>query len=336
MIIDAHTHVIPLQYLHELEARADVSSLRVSGAHSDRPSIETAGVTFALSPIWFDPIHILEHMDRNGISAHVISPPTFLFHYGDTPVRALELAQIINDSYAEFTVKHPGRFYAMGTVPLQDVDLACRELHRMAKDLSIRAVEIGTFINGRALSSEELRPFFREAEKLGIFVFVHPLTQQQVGEQALEFAYLRNLVGLPTSTAFAIESVIFSDFLDTLPDLKIGFAHGGGTSAILLGRWEAAWQNNLQQQERCARSPTEAFKSLYFDTVMHSITSLELLWQYCDPAKLMLGSDAPADMGNLGMLQKFATSAIFNSKYVDQINAETARNLFAAPRDVHT
>jgi aminocarboxymuconate-semialdehyde decarboxylase len=331
MIIDAHTHVIPLEYLQELEARADVSSLRVSGVGSDRPLIETAGVTFALSPIWFDPDHMLEKMDRTGISAQVISPPTFLFHYGDAPIRALELARIINDSYAEIAAKHPGRFYAMGTVPLQDVDLACRELHRMAKDLSIRAVEIGTFVDGRALDSEELRPFFREAEKLGIFIFVHPLTQQQVGEQALEFAYLRNLVGLPTSTAFAIESIIFSDFLDTLPDLKIGFAHGGGTGAILLDRWDAAWQESPQEQERCARSPIEAFHSLYFDTVMHSVTSLELLLKYCDPAKLMLGSDSPADMGTLGILEKISATVAYRSGYADQINAETARSLFSGP-----
>ncbi|MGV6876005.1 amidohydrolase family protein [Pseudochelatococcus sp. B33] len=327
MLIDAHTHVIPRPYLIELEHRSGVASLQVRDAATRTPAIDTAGVTFSLSPIWFDPAEIIEHMDATGISAQVISPPTFLFHYTDPGDRALELSRIINDTYADFARRFPGRFHGMGTVPLQAVDMAIEELYRLV-GMGMRAVEIGTFVNGLSLDAPQLRPFFREAERTGTFVFVHPLTQQQVGEEALEFAYLRNLVGLPVSTAFAIESVIFSGMMDEMPQLKLGFAHGGGVSCMLLERWDRRWRGDAQLRERCARPPSSVFRDLYFDTVAHSAASIELLLSCADPQHIFLGSDAPADMGTVGFPGPVSETGALGSPYGDAIQWKTAQSLF--------
>jgi aminocarboxymuconate-semialdehyde decarboxylase len=328
MLIDMHTHIVPRAYLSELEEHGGVASLRVEGGSTDRPAIHTAGVTFTLPPEFIEPACAIERMDCLGIDAHVISPPTFLFHYSDPGARAVELSRVINDAYAEAAAQFPGRLLPMGTIPLQDMDLACGELSRIADDLGIRAVEIGTFVNGRHLGDPGLRPFFEEAARLGMFVFVHPLTQSQVAEDALEFAYLRNLVGIPLSTAFAIESVIFDGLLDQLPNLKIGFAHGGGVSSVLLDRWERAWRESDEPRPR--KNPKELYRTLYFDTVMHSPIALALLLSRADPDRVMLGSDFPADMGTASFPGPIESTALYASARADGLRGTTARSLFAS------
>ncbi len=329
MLIDVHTHIIPRAWLTDVERRGGVASLVVEGGSTARPAIHTAGVTFNLSPEFIEPASALERMNRVGIDAQVISPPTFLFHYSDDATRAVELSRIINDAYAETADRFAGRFFPMGTVPLQDIDLACGELTRVAGDLRMRAVEIGTFVNGLHLGHPRLRPFFQEAARLGIFVFVHPLTQSQVAEDALEFAYLRNLVGIPLSTGFAVESVIFDGLLDELPSLKIGFAHGGGVSSVLVDRWERAWRERAANRESPARGPLELYRTLYFDTVMHAPEALTLLFSRADPDRIMVGSDFPADMGTPTFPGAVASTALYSSKKAAQLRGLTARSLFA-------
>jgi aminocarboxymuconate-semialdehyde decarboxylase len=329
MLIDIHTHLIPRAWLADVEKRGGVSSLTVEGGSTAQPAIHTAGVTFRLSSGFIEPASALERMNRAGIDAQVISPPTFLFHYSDDAARAVELSRIINDAYAETAGRFPGRFLSMGTVPLQDIDLACRELVRVATDLGMRAVEIGTFVNGMHLGDLRLRPFFAEAARLGIFVFVHPLTQSQVAEDALEFAYLRNLVGIPLSTAFAVESVIFQGLLEQLPSLRIGFAHGGGTSSVLVDRWDRSWRANRANLPLPQRSPGELYRTLYFDTVMHAPEALELLFSRTDPNRIMLGSDFPADMGTGSFPGAVASTALYASEKVAQLRGLTAKSLFA-------
>lgn len=329
MLIDIHTHIIPRAYLADLEARGGVGSLTVEGGSTARPRIHTVGVTFALPPEMIEPEAALVRMDRERIDAQVISPPTFLFHYGDPAERAIELARIINDDYAKVCRRFPGRFMAMGTVPLQDVDLACRELGRISSQLGLAAVEIGTFVNGDHLDSARLRPFFQEAARLGMFVFVHPLTQSIVGEDALEFAYLRNLVGIPLSTAFAIESAIFGGLLDDVPSLKIGFAHGGGVSSTLVDRWERDWREHRSESPYPRTSPAQLYRRLYFDTVMHSPDALALLLDRADPSRVMLGSDFPADMGTPGFPGPIEATPLYASAYADDLKGMTALRLFA-------
>ena len=331
MLIDVHTHIIPRAWLADVEKRGGVGSLTVDGGSTDRPAIHTAGVTFALSPGFIEPASAIERMNRARIDAHVISPPTFLFHYSDPSARAVELSRIINDAYAEIAHRFPGRFFPMGTVPLQDVDLACGELTRVADQLGMRAVEIGTFVNGMHLGDPRLRPFFELAARRGIFVFVHPLTQSQVAEDALEFAYLRNLVGIPLSTAFAVESVIFEGLLDQLPTLKIGFAHGGGVSSVLVDRWERAWRERAATGHCPGRSPLELYRTLYFDTVMHAPEALTLLFSRADPKRIMLGSDFPADMGTPDFPGAVARTALYSSETGAHIRGTTAKSLFAPP-----
>ena len=296
MRVDAHTHFIPDAYLEEIRIRG-VSSLTLEKNATGELAVVTGSYRFPVSTALRAPEAHLARMETAGVGLHVISPPTFMFHYSDSPERALELARVVNDAYAGIVRAHPGRFAAMGTVPLQDPETACAELRRVREELGIRAVEIGSSIHGLPLDDPSLDPFFAEAENLGVFVFVHPYSQWLIGQDHLGMAYLKNLCGLPMNTAWAIGRVIFSGLPARHPGLRLGFAHVGGVAPMLLGRWDHGWEVREECRRQLSEPPSRAFGRLFFDTVTHDPEAYRLMLDWVSPDRLFLGSDFPFDMG---------------------------------------
>ena len=60
-------------------------------------------------------------------------------------------------------------------VPLQDPELAAKELKRLKHDFGLLGVEVGTNINGRSIGDPFFTPFFAEAESEGMAIFIHAL-----------------------------------------------------------------------------------------------------------------------------------------------------------------
>ena len=69
---------------------------------------------------------------------------------------------------------HPRRFVGLGTLPLQEPNLAVSELERCIRDLGLSGVQIGTHVSGKNLDHPDLFPVLAAAERLGAAVFVHP------------------------------------------------------------------------------------------------------------------------------------------------------------------
>src|SRR5260221_328027 len=84
----------------------------------------------------------LADMDHMGIDVQAISPAPNQVIYWSEPQLGIELARMVNDRLAEIAATWPDRFVGLGTVPLQNVDLAVAELERCVKQLGLRAVEL--------------------------------------------------------------------------------------------------------------------------------------------------------------------------------------------------
>ena len=65
----------------------------------------------------------------------VFSTIPVLFNYWAKPADGYETIRFFNDHIAETVSKDPKRFIGIGTVPLQDVDLAIKEMERCVKEL---------------------------------------------------------------------------------------------------------------------------------------------------------------------------------------------------------
>jgi aminocarboxymuconate-semialdehyde decarboxylase len=278
----------------------------------------------------------------------VLSTVPVMFSYWARPSDALDLSRLLNDHIAQVCRDHPAHFLGLGTVPLQDPDLACRELERCIRDLGLRGIQIGThveanpFVNGGSgrkhdwnLSEPALFPVFQTAADLGAAVFVHPW--DMMGAEQMERYWLPWLVGMPAETARAICSVIFGGVLERLPDLRICFAHGGGSFPATIGRIAhgfkarpdlVAVDNPVDPRHYLAHplpdadpaphpAPAESVESarstgrqatrrtraqrrparFFVDSLTHDTNALRLLLRLFGAERIALGSDYPFPLG---------------------------------------
>ena len=95
--------------------------------------------------------------------------------------------------------KPPGSRRGAGRGPLQDPELAARELGLMAEGV-LRGVEVAASVRGVFLGDDRFAPFWEAAEETGALVFVHPTTRG-FDSPAFQDYYLWNTVANPLETA---------------------------------------------------------------------------------------------------------------------------------------
>src|SRR5947209_8007331 len=241
MKIDLHTHILPKNWpdLRERYGYGGFVQLEHHGVGCARMVVDGKSFREITDSCW-DPGRRLEDCGRHGVDLQVLSTVPVMFSYWAKPQHALDLACFLNEHIAEVVRAHPRRFAGLGTLPLQDPELAIGELERCVKDLGLAGVEIGTHVDGKNLDHPDLFPVFAAAERLGAAVFVHPW--DMFAKERMEKYWLRWLVGMPAETCLAICSVIFGGVLERLPRLRIAFAHGGGSFAGTIGRIEHGFQ----------------------------------------------------------------------------------------------
>jgi aminocarboxymuconate-semialdehyde decarboxylase len=194
--------------------------------------------------------------------------------------------------------RYPARFGGMATVPLQDPALAVRELAHAREALGLRAVEIGTCPGGRDFDDPALFPFFTACRDLGVAVFVHPATPLLGAERLPARYYFPLVVGNPLETALAISRLIWGGVLERLPDLRIGFAHGGGAFPFTLARLNHGWHVRPEGRQAIPQEPRAYARRLYVDSLTLSPRNLRFLVEELGADRVMIGSDYPFDMGD--------------------------------------
>jgi len=236
----------------------------------------------------------LADMDRDGIDVQVISPYPGHFVYAAPPEVARDSCHMVNDHIAAMVAKHPDRLMGMGTVPLQDPDMALAELNRTVKDLGFRGVELCTNVRGVDLTRAGLEKFFARVEELGVMIFLHPFGTSLVGR--MEDHYFPNTIGHPLDSALCVGHLVFDGYLERFPELKICIAHGGGYIPGYWGRFDHAFAHREDCRVTIRKKPSEYLKKLYFDTVVFDERELKHLIDIWGADHIMLGTDYPFDM----------------------------------------
>jgi aminocarboxymuconate-semialdehyde decarboxylase len=239
----------------------------------------------------------LKDMDRMGIDVQAVSPAPHQTYYWTDPWMGQELARAVNERLAEIAAKHPDRFVPMGTVPLQDVELAVSELTHCVKTLGMRGVEINPSVKGMDLTDEKLslEKFFAKAQELDVVLFMHPIGFTQ-GER-LTNHYFNNVIGNPLETTVAASHLIFDGVLERHPKLKIVLPHAGGYLAHYWARMDHAWRARPDCRGRIKRKPSSYLEKFYFDTITFDRGMLAHLIERFGEDHVLLGTDYPYDMG---------------------------------------
>jgi aminocarboxymuconate-semialdehyde decarboxylase len=266
-------------------------------------------------------------MDRDGVDVQLLCATPFLFAYGRPPEQALGCAQIFNDAALEICAKaaggNTGRLRALCQVPLQATDLACRELSRAMRDGHV-GVQIGNHVGPRNLDDEGIVTFLQHCAAENAAVLVHPWDMMG-GERTKQYM-MGWTVGMPAETQLGIVSMILGGAFDRLPrDLRICFAHGGGSFAFLLGRLENAWHNRDVARGRSQHPPSHYCDRFSVDSAVFDPRALRLLIEVMGEERVMLGSDSPFPLGELSVGKLIRESGLSSDAQARLLGGNAAR-----------
>ncbi len=266
----------------------------------------------------------LKDMDRMGIDIQAVSPAPNQTYYWTEPGEGAQLARMVNERIAAIVAQWPDRFVGLGTVPLQDPDLAVSELVFLTKNLGLRGVEINPSVNGMDLTDGRLslEKFFAKAEELGIVVFMHPIGFTH-GERLLDH-YFNNVIGNPLETTVAASHLIFDGVMERHPKLKVVLPHAGGYLAHYWARMDHGWRARPDCRTVIKRKPSSSLEKFYFDTITFDRGMLSHLIERFGADHVLLGTDYPYDMGMedpIGFIEKTPRLRAKDKALIEGMNA---------------
>lgn len=295
-VVDLHSHFFPAGWpdLAERFGTPDWPWLRRDGADHATVMIGTREFRPITSACWDADVRLAD-MDRDGVDVQVVSATPVLFAYGRPAEHALEVARIFNDALLELCAAGRGRLVPLAQVPLQDTELACRELDRSLA-AGMAGVQIGNHVGDRDLDDTQLVEFLAHCASVGAPVFVHPW--DMFGGCRLEDWMLAWTVAMPAETQLSLQRMILGGAFDRLPrDLRICFAHGGGSFSFLLGRLENAWHRRDTVRGHSTAPPSTYLDRFAVDSAVYDERALRYLVDVMGADSVLLGSDYPFPLG---------------------------------------
>jgi aminocarboxymuconate-semialdehyde decarboxylase len=237
----------------------------------------------------------LRAIDELGIDVQVLSMNGFWF-YGAERDLAAKIVKLQDEKMSEWCAAHPDRYAALSSVALQFPDLAAEQLEYAVKKLGARGACVGGHVEGEDISMPKYDPFWAKAQELGVVVFMHPQSAENViKKDALKGkGDLGNIIGNPLETTVFLSRMIFNGTFDRFPNLKICAAHGGGYLASYLGRTEVACQ--VRDNADCAnkKQPSEYMKTqVLVDTIVLSDEGVRHLVAEVGSGQVVFGTDMP-------------------------------------------
>jgi len=237
----------------------------------------------------------LREMDAHGMEMMLLSLNAPTVQAIPDPKKADEISRRANDYLAEQVAKRPDRFQGLAALPMQDPELAARELQRCVRDLGFK----GALVNGFSQVHQEISavyydlpqywPFWAEVEKLDMPFYLHP--RNPLPSMAQIYDGHPWLLG-PT-WAFAQETAVHalrmmaSGLFDQHPKLKIILGHLG--EGLPYNMWRVDNRNGWAK----ARPSYPAKKKLaeYFQANFYLTTSGNFRTQTLIDAILEIGAD---------------------------------------------
>jgi aminocarboxymuconate-semialdehyde decarboxylase len=296
-MIDMHAHCLPRITRDEAFAvdaeRAPWLDIEPGG---ERGHIMLGDKRFrpVSSSLW-DPLRRVAELDAQGVAVQVVCATPVMFGYAWPAARAADWAARMNEHVLGYCAAAPTRLKALAQVPLQDVELACREASR-AMDAGCIGVQIGNHVGERDLDDQHLVQFLTHCAERHIPVLVHPW--DMMGGNRMKKWMLPWLVAMPAETQLGMLSLILSGAMERIPaSLKICFAHGGGSFAWLLGRVDNAWRHRDIVRQDCPQLPSSYASRFHVDTAVFDPAALQMLVGKMGVDRVMLGSDSPFPLG---------------------------------------
>jgi aminocarboxymuconate-semialdehyde decarboxylase len=293
--LDLHTHYYPPAYFEKI--RELPSEFSFDKSPSGQTIITYRGARFfGVTPPMTDVPKRLEDMDRVRIDVEVVSLSTPNVFFTDAQHQP-EIARLVNYAYAELIAKHPARFKAFASIPMDDKDAALKELHRAIDELKMNGVILLSNIGGKPLTSPEYRSFFAEANRMKLCILLHPMLPANT-DPFREYV-LGPIVGFMFDTTLAVARMCFDGMLKDFPGIRWIVAHLGGAVPYLMERMDNGWRDFVECRARIDELPSVYLKRLYYDTVNFNPHMLKMVRDMIGADHMVMGSDYPHLLGSI-------------------------------------
>ncbi len=301
MKIDVHAHYVPDGYRAALQR-----------AGHDQPD----GMPWI--PEWSAANHV-EVMDRLGIATSLLSVSSPGVYLGDGS--AIDLAREVNEDGRRAVVDHPGRFGLLASLPLPDVDAAIAEIAHCCDHLDVDGFVLLTNICGTYVSDTAFEPVFRELNRRGACVLLHP-TSPACWEHT-SFDRPRPMLEFFFDTTRTVVDLVLHGTIALNPELKLIIPHAGSTLPLVADRVNA-FARLLAPEVDVLRD----LGRLHFDLAGFVVPrQLEALLTLTALDNLHYGSDFPFTPESVVVAAAEGIDAV--DSLVEALHSNTAR-LFAA------
>lgn len=245
----------------------------------------------------WDPEVRINEYEKYTTQVQVVCTIPVLFAYFSKPKDGLEVARFLNDDLANLVNKYPKKYIGLGSLPMQDPELAVQELFRI-RELGLKGVQVGSNIEDKNLNEPDFYPVWEACEKLGLAVLVHPWNM--MGKKNMKKYWLPWLVGMPAETSRAMCSMIFGGIFEKFPNLRVNFCHASGSFLSTIGRIEHGFNSRpdlvaLDNQN----NPREYCGHFWVDCITHDQDMLRYVLKMQGSKRVTLGSDYPFPLGDL-------------------------------------
>jgi aminocarboxymuconate-semialdehyde decarboxylase len=285
--IDVHTHVVPA----ELGARSVAQWPTIERRADGTAAMLVDGRLYrSLDARSWDPSARASAMDAEEVRIQALSAMPELFGYWFDPKHGAEMASRVNDLIGEMVSARPDRFVGLGTVSLQDIELALRQVEWL-QSAGFAGVEIGTHINGISIADERFAPVFSALERSGLCVLIHSVRPRGFDSGGSVIG-LEMLVGYPLDTARTFAELLGAKFPARYPELRLGFCHCGGAAGMLLPRLRrgTAFAPHIAEY---FGDVDQAARSFYYDSLLFDTQLLRWAVAAFGSNRIMVGSDFP-------------------------------------------
>jgi len=251
-----------------------------------------------LMPGMFDYELRIKAMDAAGVDIAIVTLTSPNVYWGSANT-SLQASKTINDDMAAQQKRYPGRIRFMCSLPWQHPKLALAELKRACDELGAVGVMVLANIGGLSLTEKTFAPIWREIDRCGLPVLVHPSAPPGTAELDVMRYNLIASVGFMFDTSLAVARMIFDGFFDRYPNLKLIAAHGGGTLPYIAGRLDICFDNMPACREKISLRPSQYLKRIFYDSVVFQQESLELALKVGGSRNVLYGSDYPHNIGDM-------------------------------------
>ena len=320
---DLHTHFYTQEYFQQI--RDLPSEFSFDQSPTGQTIITFRGARFfGVTPAMTDVAKRIEDMDRVGIDVEVVSLSTPNVFFADSQSQP-SVASMVNDAYAELISNYPKRFKGFASIPMDAPDAALTELHRAIDELKLNGVILLSNIGGKALTSPEYRPFFEEANRIKLCIFLHPMLP--LNSEPFREYVLGPIVGFPFDTTLAVARMCYDGMFEEFPNIRWIIGHLGGAVPYLMERMDNGFRDFAECRQKIDKLPSVYLKQLYYDTVSFSPYTLKMVVDMVGADHMVMGSDYPHLLGSIDRAVSSVESLEISDQQKEQIFAGSALSI---------